>query len=302
MVAAAVVMISPESFGPNPQTAASNVFQQMEVHTDDGPRAHREFAQLECRLRAAGVRVHSFSGRGDAQLPDQVFANNWFSTHPDGNVVLYPMLAPNRRAEIRADVIATLRRNYRITRVVDLTGGVGEGRFLEGTGSVVIDHHNGVGFAALSPRTDSDLVATLGWELGLEMICFATQDQAGQPFYHTNVVMSICQDFAIWCPDALADPDQRRDVAARLSVGGRDVIEISLAQTYRFVANILTLNGAGPLIALSETARSALDRDQVTRLADHGELLSVPVPTLERLGGGSLRCMLAEVHLPRRSV
>lgn len=301
MTATAVVMISPEGFGPNPQTAASNAFQQPDIAPGDLQRARLEWQSVRDQLVAAGVTVHEFRGAVEPRLPDQCFPNNWFSTHPDGSLVLYPMLAENRRAERRADVIQTLQRRYAVSRVIDLSSAERRGEYLEGTGSVVIDYRNQVGYAALSARTDRAMALRLGAELDLDMVVFETGDPAARPYYHSNVIMSIADEFALWCPEALPDPVQRRHVAERLAAGGRQVIEISRAQVGQFAANLLALAGTpGPVIALSDAARKALNADQAARLADHGRLLSVAVPTLERLGGGSVRCLLAEVHLAPR--
>ena len=301
MVAAAVVMVSPESFGPNAETAASNAFQRPDARADDPVHARAEWRALRDRLRAAGVRVHEFGGSRAPNRPDQCFPNNWFSTHPDGSLVLYPMMAANRRAERRTDIIQMLGQTYQVKRILDLSAAEARGQFLEGTGSVVIDHRYGVGFAALSPRTDAGLAARLGRELGLTMLTFTSRDAHGQPFYHSNVLMSVAEHFALWCPQALPDASERRAVADHLGQGGRPVIELSLPQTRCFAANLIALSGdQGPVIALSEAALAALNADQRARLADAGQLVSVAVPTLERIGGGSVRCLLAEVHLPVR--
>ncbi len=301
VVAAAVVMIYPEAFGPNPETAASNALQHNAARRQDAAQARVEAVALRDALVAQGVRVHEFEGRVRNSLPDECFPNNWFSTHPDGTVVLYPMMAVNRRGERRADVVDRLRSRYRVSRVVDLSGAELNGQYLEGTGSVVIDQRHGIGFAGLSARTDHALALQLGHELDLEMVTFTSGDASGQPYYHTNVILSVASQFALWCPDALPKRRERRRVAERLALGGREVIEVSRAQVHRFAANLLALAGAdGPLIALSNAGRAALTADQASRLADHGRLVSVAVPTVERLGGGSVRCMLAEVHLPAR--
>jgi hypothetical protein len=301
MLAAAVVMVSPVAFGPNSQTAASNALQRADPLPGDSSRALAEWCVLRRQLAGQGVMVHDFAGATEVDLPDQCFPNNWFSTHPDGTVVLYPLMAENRRAERRVDVLQMLRRNYQVSRLLDLTAAEQKSQFLEGTGSVVIDHRNGFGFAGLSPRTSERLALRLGAELGLEMLTFQTADDAGRAYYHTNVIMSIADEFALWCPAALPDRAVRRRVSERLLLGGRAVIEITLPQAQRFAANLLALTGrAGPVIVLSSSAHDALTVEQAARLKDHGELLPLPLGTLERLGGGSARCLLAEVHLPAR--
>jgi hypothetical protein len=248
------------------------------------------------------VRVLEFSGQRQAALPDEVFPNNWLSLHADGTAVLYPLLAPNRRRERRADVLDELRGRYgyRIDRVVDLTHFETRGEFLEGTGSLALDRERHVAFACLSPRTHTVPLAALARELGYETIAFHAADRAGRPIYHTNVMLAIGTRFAALCTAAIADADQRRAVVGRLEDTGHEIVELGFDQLEAFAGNMLELRGGrGPVIALSAVALRSLDGAARRTVERHGELVTADVATIERVGGGSVRCMLAEVALPK---
>jgi hypothetical protein len=215
------------------------------------------------------------------------------------------MLAPNRRAERRPDLVAALARDhgFRIGRILDLSGLEARGCFLEGTGSMVLDRSHGVAYAALSPRTHPAALAEFGAALGIEVLPFDTRDDGGLPLYHANVMMSIGRGFAVVCAEVVATEAQRAAVLARLEGTGREIVPISRAQLRAFAGNVLevaTADGAS-VLALSGTALRALSPPQRTALARHADLLPLEVPTIERCGGGSVRCMLAEVFLPRVS-
>ncbi len=297
----AVLMIRPAHFGANPETAGSNHFQRTAGGgADVAARAAREFDALAVALAAAGVRVHAFAGRTDEALPDEVFPNNWLSLHADGTAVLYPMQAPSRRRERRVDVLDALRaeHGYLISRVLDLTTLEAGGGFLEGTGSVVLDRTNRVAYAALSPRTRPESLAAFGRELGYDTLAFDAADAHGRAVYHTNVLLSIGTRFAALCVRALGA--ERRRVLARLEASGREIVELSFEQLAAFAGNLLELRGGGgSVIALSRTAFGALSSAQRRTLEAYGELVVADVGTIESYGGGSVRCMLAEVALPQ---
>jgi hypothetical protein len=224
------------------------------------------------------------------------------SLHADGTVILYPMEATNRRAERRRDVLAALEAQaFRISRVVDLSHMEREGRHLEGTGSLILDHAARVADAALSSRTDALAVAEFARVTGLEALTFPTRDEAGRALYHANVMLTIGTAFAVVCPDVIADPHARSAVLARLEASGREIIAITPAMVRGFAANILELRGAGgqAVIAMSARARAALGPALTGRLERHGSIVAVPIPVIERVGGGSVRCMHAENFLPR---
>jgi hypothetical protein len=301
--ASAVLMVRPAAFASNPQTALSNTFQAVTARTPEiQRRAEREFDAAVACLEQAGIRVHAFAGRSDCDAPDEIFPNNWVSFHADGTAVLYPMLAPNRRLERRASILAALERDhgYRLSRLIDLTEHEIEGRYLEGTGSLVLDRINRLAYACGSPRTDLDALADFADRLGFQPVVFAATDATNRPVYHTNVLMSLGSRFAVICLDAITDAAARTGVAQRLEESGRELIALSFAQMHNFAANILELRSNDhSVIALSSQARETLDNAQVRALERYGELVATEIPTIEAYGGGSLRCMLAEIHLAR---
>jgi hypothetical protein len=299
--ARAVVMVRPARFASNPDTRATNRFQNDAAQGNGvARRALAEFDALAAALEAHGVSVHRFAGREDTALPDEVFPNNWISFHADGSVALYPMMAPNRRLERRRDLLDELIRSgaFTITRVIDLRWHERHGRYLEGTGSVVLDHHTGVAYACRSPRTHSEPLAQLCAELGYRSVIFDAADRDGIPVYHTNVLLAIGTRFAVICAEAIRNPAERTRVTNALRDSGRELIEIDFAGLHRFAGNLLELRGTTPLVALSRQALDALDDTTGARLASHGELVAVDVATIERHGGGSVRCMLAELFAP----
>jgi hypothetical protein len=301
-----VLMVRPARFGFNPQTAASNAFQQ----PPDSPGESAlqglvltEFEGLAKALQRAGVEVLVASDTPQPEKPDAVFPNNWVSFHFDGTVALYPMLAPNRRLERRDDILEQVVRDgrFRVSRTVDLTHREAEGKFLEGTGSLVLDRAHRVAYASLSPRTDLDVLGEFAQLLDYELVTFEGRDGAGQPVYHTNVIMAIGTRFAVVCGAAIALPAHRDAVFNKLRTGGHEIVDISPRQMQEFAGNLLELSpAAGRLIALSTTAWRSLDMPQRRVLESHGEPLPLSIPTIERIGGGGVRCMLAEVHLPKR--
>ncbi|MCJ7451793.1 MAG: arginine deiminase-related protein [Steroidobacteraceae bacterium] len=302
----AVLMVRPAAFGWNPETASSNAFQR----PDSGPtglrqaRALAEFDGLVEALASAGIRVFALDEPGPDACPDAVFPNNWVSLHQDGTVVLYPMMAPSRRRERRVELIARLEEQggYAVERLVDLTHHELAGRVLEGTGSVVFDHVARVAYACRSPRTDEPVLRELCEELGYEPLAFDATDESGVPVYHTNVMLSIGSRSAIVCGPAIAGP-QRGQLLERLRAGGRRVVDIDHAQMAAFAGNALELNSeAGTaVLALSASAWQAFGPAGRELLCDCvGAVVAPPVPTIEQLGGGSVRCMIAEVFLPRR--
>lgn len=297
-------MVRPARFGANPETASSNFFQTSEAG-DFGlaERARREFDALALRLAGAGVRVHQFAGSTAAELPDEVFPNNWLSLHADGTAVLYPMQAPNRRLERRRELVDALAtaHGYRIERVIDLTPLERRGLFLEGTGSLVLDRPRRTAYACLSPRTHREALAEFGRALEYEVVTFDAADRHGRAIYHTNVMLALGSTFAVVCANAIAPHDRRR-VLDGLAATGREIVDLTFEQLHAFAGNLLELETrtGQRVIALSDTARAALEPATATRLAAHGELVSSGIGAIERHGGGSVRCMLCEVHLPRR--
>jgi len=301
----AVLMVRPAAFGFNVETEASNRFQQRRAHTNDTcERALAEFDALERALREAGVETCALDDRPEPACPDAVFPNNWVSFHADGTVVLYPMLAPSRRRERRMDLLVDLevRGGFEVTRLVDLTHHELSNRFLEGTGSVVFDHVGRNAYACLSPRTDDRVLRELCDELGYEPCTFAATDASGVPVYHTNVMLAVGSRFVIVCAEAVPAAD-RGALLERLGRGGRAVVAIDRRQMASFAGNALELStrGGSRVLAMSARALGSLaGGPRVSLMSTVDRVVAVPVPTIEDVGGGSVRCMLAEVFLPRR--
>lgn len=299
-------MVRPASFGFNPQTAASNAFQQEPRAPGDAATqrlVHGEFDGVAKALQHAGVEVLIATDTSTPAKPDAIFPNNWVSFHLDGTVALYPMLAPNRRLERREDILEQVVREggFHIVRTVDLTHREAEGKFLEGTGSLVLDRAHAQAYASLSPRTDLDVLGEFAQMLDYDLVTFEAQGEDNQPVYHTNVVMAIGTCFAVVCGEAIAQPLHRDAVFNKLRAAGHDIVDITRRQMQSFAGNLLELApAAGPVIALSTTAWDSLESAQRRSLESHANPVPVAIPTIERIGGGGVRCMLAEVHLPKR--
>jgi len=299
-------MVRPARFAFNPQTAASNAFQQRPeaaARLDLQSLALREFDALTDGLQRAGVSVIVADDTAAPAKPDALFPNNWVSFHRDGTVVFYPLLAPNRRSERRDEVIRQVTGDgaFRITRTVDLSYRENDGKYLEGTGSLVLDRAQRVAYANLSPRTDLDVLGEFAQQLDYELVTFEAFDGTGSAVYHTNVLMTIGARFAVVCGAAIAQTRHRDAVYTKLRASGHEILEISLAQMLDFAGNSLELAPAGAnVIALSTTAWRSLDPKQRRVLEKYGSILAADIPVIERYGGGGVRCMLAEVHLPAR--
>jgi len=307
--ASAVLMIRPAAFGYNPETAASNRFQREDGGTAAACAAagRAEFDRLCAALRAEGVEVCVIEDTPMPPKPDALFPNNWISFHDDGTVVLYPLQASSRRAERRDDVVPQVvaQLGYPLRRILDLTQHEAHGRFLEGTGSLVLDHVERRAFACRSPRTDADLATQWARELGYELVLFDARGPDGAPPYHTNVMLWIGTQCAGVCAEAIAAADRARVLGA-LGGGGRDVVPLGLDAVAHFAGNMLELGtwdealGDATVLVMSARARAALDPATWARLRAHvDDVLAVPVPTIETCGGGSVRCMLAEVPAVR---
>lgn len=302
-----IMMIRPVAFAGNLQTQASNSFQQLDGNSSDAANqaaAMREFDGLAAALDKAGVTVHVFNDTPEPHTPDSIFPNNWVSFHADGTVVLYPMLAENRRLERRMDLLEELsgKRGFHTTRVIDLTRHEHTGRYLEGTGSLVLDRIHRVAYACVSPRTDLDVLGDFAQQLDYDIVAFEALDAAGAAIYHTNVLMSVGERFAAVCFTAIR-ADEREAVMNQLRGSGRAVIDLSREQMNAFAGNMLEVGSSltGSAVAMSQSAHDALTAEQRAILeASAGPIVSAPIPTIEKLGGGSVRCMLAELHLPKK--
>ncbi|KVZ77142.1 citrulline utilization hydrolase CtlX [Burkholderia ubonensis] len=300
---AAVVMIRPHHFQPNPQTSADNAFQRSGGAGDAravSAAARDEVGAAAQRLADAGVRAHVFDDHGEHDTPDSVFPNNWFSTHPGGHVALYPMTCPNRRRERRADVIEMLKTEYRVQDVIDYSGLEYDDVFLEGTGAMVLDHVARIAYTARSRRADPVALERFCTHFNFEPICFDTADADGRPIYHTNVMMSVATEFALIGLDLISDPNRRDEIRRRLAETGRTVVALEPSQIANFAGNALELSGRDArVLALSRRAFDCLTPHQRRLIERSAQLLPLDVPTIE-LAGGSVRCMLAGIHLARR--
>lgn len=304
-LASAVLMIRPTRFQNNPLTAESNSFM---VEPDASPAAQqalarKEFEALVAALRDVGVDVYVYDDTPEPHTPDSVFPNNWVSLHADGRVVLYPMEAENRRTERRLDIIESLDRDHGffVRDVVDLSHHEQEGHFLEGTGSMVLDRVNRIAYACLSSRTHLDVLGDFAQRMDYEVIAFDAVDRDGVPIYHTNVLMSVGESIAVVCEEALVDEDQRQAVLDSLRGTGHRILSISYAQLEAFAGNMMELcNAAGEaVVAMSQQAYNSLNQQQKDILQANGHIVASPIDNIELSAGGSVRCMLAEIHLPR---
>jgi len=298
-------MVRPHAFDYNPETARTNAFQARPARAaeDAAALARQEFEQLARALVSEGVTVCAVEDSALPAKPDAVFPNNWVSFHEDGTLVLYPLQSASRRFERRPEVIETAVRElrFKVSHLLDLTWYEGEGKYLEGTGSLVLDNVARAAYACLSPRTHPEVVAEWAQALGYEPVIFSAADRAGVPLYHTNVLMWIGARAVVIGAAAIAPGDRAR-VLDHLASSGREIIEIGHDEIAQFAGNMLELGtwdealGDSRVLVMSDTARRALDPNAYARLSGCTDaVLAVPVPTIERLGGGSVRCMLAEV-------
>jgi len=300
-----VLMIRPVRFAGNEQTAASNRFQHLGTSNNSTAQtqALSEFDALATALIRTGVNVHVFDDSPEPHTPDSIFPNNWVSFHADGTVVLYPMLAENRRQERRNDLLERLsvELGFRITRILDMTAHEREGKFLEGTGSLVLDRVNRIAYACISPRTDVDVLGDFAQQLDYDVVAFEAQDRGGTAIYHTNVLMCVGTGFAAVCSACIREAE-RAAVVGALRTTGHEIVELSLEQLAEFAGNMLELRSARgeTLIAMSQRALDSLSPQQRSTLGRSGTLIAAAIPTIETLGGGSVRCMLAEIHLPKK--
>jgi len=299
-----VIMVSPDHFRFNHETAPTNAFQNQDLLCE-GQHIHEkamsEFRKLVDLLRENGVDVHVFSSPKDKTTPDAVFSNNWISFHEDGRVFLYPMLTPNRREERRMEIIDEVKKNFFISEIVDLTHEENDDRILEGTGSIVFDRHNMVAYANASARTNKNLFYDVVEMLGYEGIFFRASDKLGKSIYHTNVLLAVGDGYAVICKEVI-DSTQAAEVINSLIASGLDVIEIDYAQMEKFAGNMMSLQNKKneKLVLMSTAAFNSLNDTQKSRISSHSRIIHSDINTIEKIGGGSVRCMITGIHLPRK--
>lgn len=298
-----VLMVRPASFGFNPVTAESNAFQNNEtdLSTEEVQiLAKQEFDQFVAKLGEAMVNVIVIEDTATPVKKDSVFPNNWFSTHADGTLVLYPMYAPMRRLERREDVLEQLGTSYRIAALKGLEAHEEEDRFLEGTGSLIFDRSNKLVYACRSIRTNEEVLDDFCAEMNYQKVLFDATDGEGQAIYHTNVMMAIGETFVVVCMDTIQDKEERLQLQEQFERTNKALIEISLEQMGSFAGNMLQVKNrdGDSFLVMSEQAYKSLTSEQITQIERHTNILYSPIYTIEKFGGGSARCMMAEIFLP----
>lgn len=291
-----VVMVRPHHFTSNPETLADNTFQSLSQADDVAQKAYDEVTAVASALCDHGVTVHLFEDKS-TETPDSVFPNNWFSTHISGELVLYPMFCNNRRKERREDIIEFLQSHYGYSTIVDLSPLEQKEQFLEGTGAIVFDHDAKLAYAARSKRMNETALNGLCERLGYQPVVFDAATSAGTPVYHTNVLMAIGSEFVMVALEMI-EPQARQRVTEAVQQSQKTLINLSETQIAQFAGNALELESVkGRILALSTTAFDALTPQQKTELEQWVKLVPMSVPTIE-LGGGSIRCMLAQIFKP----
>jgi hypothetical protein len=292
-------MVRPFQFYFNQQTAANNFFQSNINIENANELAIAEFDAMVEKLRAHQIKVNVVQDTKDPSTPDSIFPNNWVSTHTNGTLCLYPMYAENRRAERKSSVIEFLQSNYKIENTLDLTDLEKEGIFLEGTGSMVLDHQNKIAYGCLSERLDKE--AFISWcdKMQFKPITFKAVDDKAQPIYHTNVLMCMGNQFVVICLDSIPNEQERQMLLDSFARTNKEVIEISQDQLNHFAGNMLQVFDITekPHLIMSEQAYKSLHTAQLKSLEKYNPLLPISIPTIEALGGGSTRCMMAEIYL-----
>jgi hypothetical protein len=300
-----VLMVEPIAFGYNSQTAQNNYFQVEQKEADIQEKALQEFNNFVEKLRAKGIQVITVKDTLEPHSPDSIFPNNWVSFHQDGTVALYPMFAPNRRVERRNDILETIRNEgFKINKVEDLSSSEKDDLFLEGTGSMIFDHDYKIAYGSVSLRLDEQLFRNFCDKLGYTPIVFHSFHNVGNqrlPIYHTNVMMCVAEQFVVICLDCIDNELEREKVQEVIKSTEKEVIEISEEQLHQFAGNMLQVqNEEGTqFLVMSQTANQSLTQEQIQRIESYCEIIYADLNTIEVNGGGSARCMLAEIFLPK---
>jgi hypothetical protein len=303
-----ILMIRPVAFRMNEQTAVNNYFQEdLDLkNAEINAKAQQEFDNFVEKLRAAGVNVLVEDDILERDTPDSLFPNNWITTHENGDVALYPLFAENRRKERREDILDRFEsEGFEIKNIVDYTAAEEEGLFLESTGSLILDRPNQKAYCALSPRADEELLIEFCEDFEFTPIIFTanqTVDGKRLPIYHTNVMMCMAENFCVICLDSIDDAKEKKNVVQHLKEDGKKIIAITEAQMHQFAGNMLQVRGRNDkkYLVMSQAAHKSLTAQQVTAIEKHCEILSSDLHIIETCGGGSARCMMAEVFLPKK--
>jgi len=299
-----VLMIRPIRFAYNAQTATTNTFQNNVTIDAEATQKQAlvEFDGFVQTLQENGINVIQVFDTLEPHKPDSIFPNNWVSFHEGGTVVLYPMLTENRRWERRRSILDLIRQGFEVHNEIDLAHYEEDNKFLEGTGSMILDRENKICYACISPRTDNEVLADFAAKLDYSIVSFTAVDAKGIQIYHTNVLMCVGKTYCVICLDTVKDADERAKVSQFLINSDKEIIEISLEQMNQFAGNMLELHNAKGenLLVMSEQAYKSLNKEQLIRIQQHARIIHVPIYTIEANGGGSARCMLAEVFLPKK--
>lgn len=299
-------MIEPIAFGYNAETAKNNYFQVEQKGADIQSKALAEFKIFVEKLRSKGINVITVKDTIDPHTPDSIFPNNWVSFHKDGKVVLYPMFASNRRVERREDIIETIKnQGFEVDEIDDWSLPEIQGHFLEGTGSMIFDHDNKIAYGSVSLRLNENLFRQFCEKYGFTPVVFHSFQTVGEerlPIYHTNVMMCVADQFVVICLDCIDDEAERGNVIETITNSGKEIIEISEAQMQQFAGNMLQVQNKDgeKFLVMSQTAYQSLNQDQVSSIEKYCEIIYSDLNTIEVNGGGSARCMLAEVFLPKK--
>ncbi|WP_027387183.1 citrulline utilization hydrolase CtlX [Chryseobacterium gregarium] len=301
-----VLMIEPIAFGFNAETAKNNYFQIEQKGFDTQIKALTEFRMFVEKLRSKGINVITVKDTLDPHTPDSIFPNNWVSFHNDGKVVLYPMFASNRRVERRDDIIESIKdQGFEVTEIDDWSFPETQGHFLEGTGSMIFDHDNRLAYGSVSLRLDENLFREFCEKYGFTPVVFHSFQTVGEerlPIYHTNVMMCVADRFVVICLDCIDNELERNKVAETIKNSGKEIIEISEEQMQQFAGNMLQVHNKDgeKFLVMSETAYRSLNTEQISAIEKYCEIIYSDLNTIEVNGGGSARCMLAEVFLPKK--
>ena len=301
-----ILMVRPSTFGFNSETAASNAFQStLPGNSDDEikEKALEEFDHFVALLRQKGIRVIVVEDTAAPEKPDAIFPNNWITLHQNGTVALYPMHALNRRFERRQEIVEALGQEFEVKNLIDFSHHEQDGKYLEGTGSMILDHENRLAYACLSPRTDLKLLQEFCHKFAYEPVAFHAYDHKGGLVYHTNVILCIGYRFAVLCTETIRDEAERKLVCDTLIRTGHELISITREQLRHYAGNMLEVKNPEEqhFLVMSEQAFKSLRPNQIQQIEKYAEIIAVPIYTIEHIGGGSARCMMAEIFLPEKN-
>lgn len=297
-----ILMIRPVAFDFNAETAVNNAFQQQSSETAVNEKAQKEFDDFVAVLRANKINVTVIDDTLEPHTPDSIFPNNWASYHDDGTVVLYPMFATNRRLERQKKVLEKINERFIINSEIDLTGYENDNLFLEGTGSVILDREHHIAYACVSPRTNATVLYDFCDKKGYTPVLFTALDKKGKQIYHTNVMMCLANLYVIICLDSVSNEAERNILKEKFQETGKEIIQISFEQMNQFAGNMLQVkNEEGEnFLVMSTQAYRSLTNEQIKRIETYNPIIHSPLYTIEQNGGGSARCMMAEIFLQKR--